>query len=68
MDKCFLSIEVRKYSLFVLFLFIIIIIIFDFSRQGFSVAFFLVLVLELAFVDQTGLELTEIHLPLPHEC
>ena len=36
-----------------------------FSRQGFSVA--LVPVLELALVDQTGLELTKIHLPLPPE-
>ena len=35
-------------------------------RQGFSVA--LVPVLELALVDQAGLELTEIHLPLPPEC
>ena len=25
-------------------------------------------VLEIAFVDQAGLELTEIHLPLPPEC
>ena len=34
-----------------------------FSRQGFSVA--LKPVLELDFVDQTGLKLTEICLPLP---
>ena len=37
-----------------------------FSRQGFSVA--LEPVLELAFVDQAGLEPTEIHLFLPPEC
>ena len=37
-----------------------------FSRQGFSVA--LGPVLELALVDQAGLELTEIHLALPSEC
>ena len=37
-----------------------------FSRQGFSVA--LELALELALVDQAGLELTEIPLPLPPEC
>ena len=35
-------------------------------RQGFSVA--LEPVLELALVDQAGLELTEICLPLPPEC
>ena len=40
--------------------------IFYFSRQGFSVA--LEPVLELALVDQAGLELTEIRLPLPPEC
>ena len=42
--------------------------IFAFSRQGFSVA--LEPVLELALVDQAGLELTEIRLrlPLPLEC
>ncbi|ERE73071.1 protein of unknown function DUF1725 containing protein [Cricetulus griseus] len=34
--------------------------------EGFSVA--LETVLELALVDQTGLELTEIRLPLPPEC
>ena len=39
---------------------------FRFSRQGFSVA--LEPVLELALVDQPGLELTEIYLPLPPEC
>ena len=39
---------------------------FYFSRQGFSVA--LEPVLELALVDQAGLELTKIHLPLPPEC
>ena len=33
------------------------------SRQGFSIA--LEPVLELAVVDQAGLKLTEIHLPLP---
>ena len=40
--------------------------IFYFSSQGFSVA--LEPVLELALVDQAGLELTKIHLPLPPEC
>ena len=39
---------------------------FGFSRQGFSVA--LEPVLELALVDQAGLKLTEIRLPLPPEC
>ena len=39
---------------------------FGFSRQGFSVA--LEPVLELALVEQIGLKLTEIHLPLPPEC
>ena len=39
---------------------------FCFSRQGFSVA--LEPVLELALVDQAGLELTEIRVPLPPEC
>ena len=39
---------------------------FGFLRQGFSVA--LEAVLELALVDQAGLELTEIRLPLPPEC
>ena len=37
-----------------------------FSRQGFSVA--LEPALELALVDQSGLKLTEICLPLPPEC
>ena len=36
-----------------------------FLRQGFSVA--LEPVFELALMDQAGLELTEIHLPLPPE-
>ena len=45
--------------IFVLFCFL-------FSRQGFSVA--LKPDLELALVDQAGLELTEIRLPLPLEC
>ena len=36
-----------------------------FSRQSFSVA--LVPVLESDFVDQAGLELTEIRLPIPPE-
>ena len=39
---------------------------FSFSRQGFSVA--LEPVLELAIVEQAGLKLTEIHLPLPPKC
>ncbi|EGV96176.1 hypothetical protein I79_005859 [Cricetulus griseus] len=42
------------------------VLFFGFSRQGFSVA--LEAVLELALVDQAGLELTEIRLPLPPEC
>ena len=50
--------EVWKHLFFVLF--------FVFSRQGFSVG--LEPVLELALVDQAGLELTEIRLPLPPEC
>ena len=37
-----------------------------FLRQGFSVD--LESVLELALVDQAGLKLAEIHLPLPPEC
>ena len=40
-------------------------IYFGFSRQGFSVA--LEPVLELALVDQGGLKLIEIHLPMPPE-
>ena len=40
--------------------------VFAFWRQGFSLA--LVPVLELALVDQAGLKLTEIHLPLHPEC
>ena len=43
-----------------------ILFIFGFSRQNFSVA--LEPVLELALVDQVGLELTEICLPLPPDC
>ena len=39
---------------------------FGFSRQGFFVA--LKPVLDLALVDQAGLEPTEIRLPLPPEC
>ena len=39
---------------------------FNFSRQGFSVV--LEPVLQLALVDQAGLKLTEICLPLPPEC
>ena len=38
---------------------------FFFLKQGFCAA--LKLVLELALVDQTGLKLAEIHLPLPPE-
>ena len=40
--------------------------LFDFSRQGFSVAE--EPVLELALVDQAGLKLKEIPLPLPPKC
>ena len=39
---------------------------FGFLRQGFSVA--LEAVLELSLVEQDGIEITEIHLPLPSEC
>ena len=39
---------------------------FCFSRQGFSVA--LEPVQDLTIIDQTGLELIEIHLPLPPKC
>ena len=39
---------------------------FGFSRQRFSVVS--EAVLELALVDQAGLEVTEIHLPLPPKC
>ena len=53
------------FFLFFLFFFLIF-LFFYFSRQGFSVA--LEPVLELALVDQAGLELTKIHLPLPPEC
>ncbi len=52
------------FCLFVCFLFFFV-FLFCFSRQGFSVA--LEPVLELALVDQAGLELTEIRLPLPPE-
>ena len=41
-------------------------LVFGLSRQGFSVA--LEPVLELALVDQAGLDLTEIHLLLPPKC
>jgi hypothetical protein len=41
-------------------------IYFVFSRQGFSCV--ALAVLELNSVDQAGLELTEICLPLPPEC
>ena len=44
----------------------IIYLFLNFSRQGFSVA--LEPVLELALVDQVGLELTEICLLLPLKC
>ena len=40
--------------------------LFCFLRQGFPVA--LESVLELALVNQAGLELTEIHLPLSSKC
>ena len=44
-----------------------LLLLFDgFSRQGFLVA--LEPVLELALIDQVGLELTEICLPLPPQC
>ena len=49
-------------TLFIIYLFIY----FGFSRQGFSVT--LEPVPELALVDQAGLKLTEICLPLPLEC
>ena len=42
-----------------------VIYLFIFSRYGFSIA--MESVLELALVDQAGLKLTKIHLPLPPE-
>ena len=54
-----LKVCITTYGFFVLFCF-------GFWRHGFSVA--LEAVLELALVDQAGLELTEILLPLPPEC
>ena len=48
------------------FLFVCFFVLFCFSRQGFSVI--LEPVLELALIDQGGLKLTEICLPLPPEC
>ena len=51
-------------AIFVLFGFVLF--CFVFSRQGFSAA--LEPVLELSLVDQAGLELTEIRLPLPPKC
>ena len=57
------------WGLFVLFLFLfgwLVGWLAGFSRQGFSVA--LEPVLELALVDQAGLEFTEILLSLPSEC
>ena len=53
--KCIFSFQTSFFFCFVLFL-----------RQGFSVD--LEPILELALVDQAGLELTEIRLPLPPEC
>ena len=41
----------------------IFLFVFCFSRHGFFVV--LEPILELALIDQAGLELTEIHLPLP---
>ena len=49
----------------ILWLFVLLCCVFGFSRQCFSVA--LEPVLELALVDQAGLELTVILLPLPLE-
>ena len=51
---------------FVLFCFVVVVVVFGFSRQDSSVA--LEPVLELALVNQVGLKLTGIHLPLPPEC
>ena len=45
---------------------VLVVLVFDFPTQGFSIT--LNLVLELALVDQAGLRLTKIHLPLPPEC
>ena len=52
-------------SLFFVYLFVFC-FFFQFSTQGFSVA--LGPILKLALVDQAGLELTEILLPLLPEC
>ena len=49
-----------------LFLYVLLLLLLLFLRQGFSVA--LEPVLELALVDQAGLKLTEIRLPLSTEC
>ena len=52
---------------FFFFVFVFFVCLFVcFLRQGFSIA--LEAVLELILVDQAGLELTEIGLPLPPEC
>ena len=56
--------DTTSFELWVLL--VVVLVWFWFSRQGFSVV--LEPVLELALVDQTGLELTEIRLPLPPEC
>ena len=54
------------YTLTCSLFFIIIIFIFIFLRPSFTVA--LEPVLELALVEQSGLELTKIYPPLPAEC
>ena len=61
-DKIFMKIVKKQIQVIIFFFFFS----FYFSRQGFSVA--LEPVLELALVEQAGLELMEIHPPLPHEC
>ena len=53
-------------KIFTFFWFFVLVLVFGFLRQGFSVA--LEPVLELTLVAQTGLELTEICLPLPPKC
>ena len=60
------SLTKHELGCFVLGFFVLFCFGFGFMRQDFPVA--LEPVLELALVDQAGLALTEIHLPLPAEC
>ena len=61
----FISDKIYEQSLYTFFLFYIVVVV-CFLRQSFSVA--LGTILNLALVDQAGLELTEIHLLLPPKC